>query len=400
MIKLLALAALLAVIYADSISQPIKRVTRLPATSVRGLIRPQWSSVRRHKAQRFMTKTGSQPFIDYYDDFYLGNITIGTPNQGPFTVVLDTGSSDLWVIDCACQDDNCKGQPDSGYSKHCYSPKASSTYAPNGQTFSIQYGSGWTQGYLGADVVDFGGDLIDVNQTFAIATSIADAFGYQPVDGIFGLGWPSISQAGVDPPVFQILNQLDQQIFTVWMDRHVKPQADVIGGLITYGATDNVNCDAQIDYVKLTAETYWQFAIDSFSVGKSSFPQSQQVISDTGTSWLALPADQFNALVTETGAQYNFWQDIYTVDCDAKGLPDLVFTIGGKKYSVSSKEYVLDLNLGSNQCAVGAFSFSLGGTDPNTPTIILGDTFIRAYCNIYDIGEKRIGFAKAHHKEI
>lgn len=79
--RLLALAALLAVIYADSISQPIKRVTRLPATSVRGLIRPQWSSVRRHKAQRFMTKTGSQPFIDYYDDFYLGNITIGTPSK-------------------------------------------------------------------------------------------------------------------------------------------------------------------------------------------------------------------------------------------------------------------------------------------------------------------------------
>lgn len=68
------------------------------------------------------------------------------------------------------------------------------------------------------------------------------------------------------------------------------------------------------------------------------------MISDTGTSWLALPADQFNALVTETGAQYNFWQDIYTVDCDAKGLPDLVFTIGGKKYSVSSKEYVLDVS--------------------------------------------------------
>lgn len=68
------------------------------------------------------------------------------------------------------------------------------------------------------------------------------------------------------------------------------------------------------------------------------------MISDTGTSWLALPNDQFNALVSETGADYDFWQDIYTVDCDAKGLPDLIFTIGGKKYSVSSKEYVLDVS--------------------------------------------------------
>lgn len=38
--------------------------------------------------------------------------------------------------------------------------------------------------------------------------------------------------------------------------------------------------------------------------------------------------------------------------------------------------------------------------DPTNPLWILGDTFIRPFCNVYDIGKKRIGFAKAHHKEI
>ena len=396
MFKLLALAALLVAVYAESsFVQPIERHTRIPDASIRALIRPQYMSVRRHKALRL--KTGGQPFIDYYDDIYLSNITIGTPGQ-KFTIQLDTGSSNLWVIDCACQSDACTAAG-STLPRNCYTPSSSSSYQKNGKTLNIQYGSGWMQGYLGGDTVDFG-TLDDQKQTFGIASSLSDDWQYSPGDGIFGLGWPKLSEDNVQPPLFQILDQLDQKIFTVWLDRHVKPAQGSSGGQITYGALDTTHCDAQVDYVPLSQTTYWQFQLDSWSVGSSSFPTPQQVISDTGTSWLGLPDDQFNALVSETGATYNFFQDIYSVDCDAK-VPDLVFVIGGKKYTVSSKEYVLDLELGSNQCAIAAFSMgSISSGDPNFPTIILGDDFIRSYCNVYDIGQKRIGFAKAHHKEI
>ncbi len=43
----------------------------------------------------------SQPANDYDDLEYVSNITMGTPMQ-PFIIVLDTGSSNLFVADKAC----------------------------------------------------------------------------------------------------------------------------------------------------------------------------------------------------------------------------------------------------------------------------------------------------------
>lgn len=45
--------------------------------------------------------TVSQNVNDYIDQEYVGNITIGTPEQ-TFRVILDTGSANLWVPDITC----------------------------------------------------------------------------------------------------------------------------------------------------------------------------------------------------------------------------------------------------------------------------------------------------------
>ncbi|RCN26942.1 hypothetical protein ANCCAN_27330, partial [Ancylostoma caninum] len=45
--------------------------------------------------------TSSQQVFDYGDYEYIGNISIGTPDQH-FMVVLDTGSANLWVPETAC----------------------------------------------------------------------------------------------------------------------------------------------------------------------------------------------------------------------------------------------------------------------------------------------------------
>ena len=75
---------------------------------------------------------------------YVAPISLGTPPQS-FNVVLDTGSSNIWVPDVSCSFGGCTG-------KHHFDSSKSSTYSKNGQHFSIHYGTGSASGFLGTDV--------------------------------------------------------------------------------------------------------------------------------------------------------------------------------------------------------------------------------------------------------
>ncbi|CAD31820.1 Peptidase A1 domain-containing protein [Caenorhabditis elegans] len=348
-----------------------------------------------HAARLQQLNTGSQPLIDYYDDMYLANITVGTPPQ-PASVVLDTASANLWVIDAACNSQACNGNPGSGYTKQKFNPNKSSTFVKGTRRFSIQYGSGTSSGYLGTDVLQLGGLTVKA-QEFGVATNLGSVLGSEPMDGIFGLGWPAISVDQVTPPMQNLISQkqLDAPLFSIWVDRKLQVSQGGTGGLITYGAVDTKNCDAQVNYVALSSKTYWQFPMDGVAIGNYAMMKQEQAISDTGSAWLGLPNPVLNAIVQQTKATYDWNYEIYTLDCSTmQTQPDLVFTIGGMQYPVKSIEYILDLGLGNGRCVLAMLSYSNTGFGPS---YVLGHVFIRQFCNVYDIGNARIGFANAHH---
>jgi hypothetical protein len=63
-------------------------------------------------------------------------------------------------------------------------------------------------GTLVSDTLKLAGLTIN-NQTFGAATKIDEVFGYFPIDGILGLGWPAISKENVTPPFQNLMPQLD-----------------------------------------------------------------------------------------------------------------------------------------------------------------------------------------------
>ena len=50
-----------------------------------------FSVIEKSSFPTFFEGISPEPMHNYYDEIWLGNITVGTPAQGPFSVVLDSG---------------------------------------------------------------------------------------------------------------------------------------------------------------------------------------------------------------------------------------------------------------------------------------------------------------------
>ncbi|KAI6198218.1 hypothetical protein M3Y99_01899200 [Aphelenchoides fujianensis] len=333
------------------------------------------------------------------DLFYAGNITIGTPPQ-PFQVQFDTAKAELWVLDESCTEPTCFGRenPEIGgkWTKQKFHRDQSLTFRKNDTPFTTFDDNSVVSGYLGVDTLVLSGISIG-GQTFGMVDEVSAFFPYYPYDGVLGLGWPSISLDQATPPLQNMLPQLDAPVFTIWLDRHVKPSAGQSGGVITFGAVDQQNCDVPFVYAPLVAEAEWIFNVDEFDVGTFHDANPLAASSDTSAGFLYVPFDYFPSILGLLQPTYDSKYGLYSVPCtSASTLPDLVFTVGGQQLPVAATEYVVDIQMPGGMCALLIEQNFDDGFYP----WILGEPFLRTFCTIYDVGQQRMGFAKAFHKEI
>uniref|UniRef100_A0A8R1DRT4 Peptidase A1 domain-containing protein n=1 Tax=Caenorhabditis japonica TaxID=281687 RepID=A0A8R1DRT4_CAEJA len=242
---------------------------------------------------------------DFRDSEYIGMITIGKPYQ-TFKVVLDTGSSSLWVPGLE-SDASCDG-------KTRFNPKISDTFRSNEKPFQFDYGMGtmFTSrviGYMAQDFMTFGAyeeaQLNVPNSLFGLALMIsADLSNDTNFDGILGLGPALNYDRIVTSPLLNAIQQglLDYPVFSVYLERHGLT-SNVPGGLFTYGDIDTDNCGPIIDWLPFVSDSNYEFMIDSVSIGNYTYTRKMQVLSDTGTSFIAAPFYVLNGVVAALGAR-------------------------------------------------------------------------------------------------
>ncbi|KZT25525.1 acid protease [Neolentinus lepideus HHB14362 ss-1] len=340
------------------------------------------------------------------DSDYYGSIAIGTPAVS-YDVILDTGSSDLWLASSTCTtcatisgDTSTASSPNS---IPLFDPASSSSFKNLTTAFSIQYASGQASGTLGQDTVQMAGFQV-TSQTFGVCDQANDVLS-SPLSGLMGMAWESLASSKATP-FWQTLaasGEWDSGVMGFYLTRfgndthasNVEP-----GGQFTMGYLNDSLYTGDIDYQNVPSDqvAYWTLPLSSVIVqGKSlSLPtsgQSMYAAIDTGTTLIGGPSDlvqSFYSNIDGSQAGTGSWEGYWFYPCSTQVSSSLSF--GGQSWSISPADFEHTAIDSSGTTCVGAFfEVTTSGT---TPGWIVGDAFLKNVYTSFRYSPASVGFAQ------
>ncbi|KAF5376269.1 hypothetical protein D9615_008554 [Tricholomella constricta] len=349
------------------------------------------------------------------DASYFATVNIGTPIGPtrvlrpaaalrlmvvvPFNVILDTGSSDLWVADSSCTTCN-RVTP-------VFEASASTSLQLSASGTNIRYGSGEVAGQIGRDTVSMGGFTVE-QQTFLAVDDLTTGLLDGSVSGILGLAFSTIASTRAIP-FWQTLAQ-DGQLTAPEMSFYMTRFRDVRtanveepGGIFTLGGTNSSLFTGEIEFLDIPVDppTFWLLSLSAVTVQGKKVPISSTLslsAIDTGTTLIGGPTSDVEAIwAAVPGSQpVPTMQGFFSFPCNTDVAVTMSF--GGKSWPINTADMNLGrLAQGSSQCVGGIFDLSLGSnivSGDGNPNWVVGATFLKNVYSVYRSNPPSIGFAQ------
>lgn len=412
-------AVILAAVSEASVPKGVAKFNIKGSSSKEPLLPRLASNKKEADLQKRADKKTVQAELDNQYNHYTMEIEVGTPGQKQH-VLIDTGSSDLWVIGkgnkyCASNDTeeemaehgltfiDCK--EDSG----TFDKKKSKSFKSNGTEFFISYGdTTYAEGELATDVVKIGDTKLE-KAIFAVADST------NSTPGVFGVGYPGNEATVIDvntgkvdkskeysnfPVMLKEEGLIDSVSYSLWLN-----DPDSKEGNILFGGVDHKKYEGKlgkVPFINLQTKYFdnpTAFYVmlsnlgfkgdkddDTTNIMSNNFP----VLLDSGTTNCILPKDVVELVAEALGAKYIAREQAYFRECDESDKAGyLEFDFSGVKIQVASSEMLLPvrdfddkqlkLDSGKPVCMV-AMTPAM-----SSDTLILGDSFLRSAYVVYDL---------------
>ena len=362
---------------------------------------------------------------------YYATVSVGSPGQD-MTMVLDTGSSDVWVV--SYKADLCtSARLQAYYMDSCgatYNPNKSTTYQPvDPGGFSITYldGGGAEGDYISDDFSIAGVTVKSLQMGYGTAISRGT--------GIIGVGFPGNEAASTQyPNIIDLLvsqGDISTRAYSLYLnDLRSSSGSILFGGIDTDKFIGPLSVLPILKTPSQTNYTAFQVALNGMSAGfkngsSVSIPATQKnlpAILDSGTTLSYLPDDMATDLFDAVGAYTDNSVTGFTfVDCkyldDSADTFSINFTFtSGVQLAVPAEEMILDVLDGvagslpksipfSDPCLFGIQSSGSASSKrsehlrrqtANGNFALLGDTFLRSAYVVYDLANAQIGIAPAN----
>ncbi|PWN51826.1 acid protease [Violaceomyces palustris] len=335
-------------------------------------------NIGRAKGKQKERRDGAATLINLeHDSTWLAPVQGGTPSQ-TFNVVLDTGSSDLWL------------------DQNKYSPSSSSSFSNVSTPFSIKYGSGEVAGYLATDDFSLAGTTVD-GLTFAVADEISQGLLDSNIAGIMGMAFQRLSSSGAQP----FWEKANIDTFSFFLNRDIVTSSNYnrqesYGGIFTLGGTNSSLYTGAINYIDVIEELYWMLNLGGVTAHGSSVDlgSTTKAAIDTGTTLIGGPDSVIENLYAQIpgSSALSGSEGYYTYPCST--TVNATLTFGNKQYQIADVDMQASVLDNSGTVCMGAF-FGAGTSSLDDLQWIVGDSFLKSVYSVFTTsgGSARIGFA-------